>query len=347
MTSQSLSPDRDGAPLPEEAELVTVLVPARNEDGFLGGCLESVRAQDYRNLQILVVDNGSTDGTGAVVEAHRSQDPRVELVSHPQPGIPGALNAGLARARGRWLVRVDAHSTVGPQYVRLAVERLREGSWGGVGGRKNGVGVTPAGRAIAVAMGSRFGVGGSTYHHGTVPEEVDHIAFGAYPTDLLRDLGGWDEQVPANEDFELDQRLRKTGRSLLFDPALVVSWHCRQSLPDLYRQYQRYGSGKVGVARRHPGSVRLRHALPPAAVGWFAVAVVLAARRPKWSAVMVAPYAAAVVLASARASRNLDSAREKAVLPLAFVAMHTGWGIGFWRQSVRALLARLRSGRLA
>ena len=72
---------------------------------------------------------------------------------------------------------------------------------GGVGGRKDGVGSTPAGRAIAAVMGSKFGVGNSKYHHSTEVEEVDHVPFGAYPVDVIRDLGGWDEDLVANEDF--------------------------------------------------------------------------------------------------------------------------------------------------
>ena len=181
-----------------DADLVTVLVPARNEETFIERCLDSIRAQEHCALQVVVVDNASIDGTAAAVARCRDEDPRIELVEHTRPGISGSLNAGLRRARGQWLVRVDAHSTVGPAYVRLAVERLREGAWGGVGGRKDGVGVTASGRAVAVAMGSRFGVGGSTYHHGTSVREVDHVAFGAYPTELLREFGGWDEVIAAN-----------------------------------------------------------------------------------------------------------------------------------------------------
>ena len=112
-------------------------------------------------------------------------------------------------------------------------------------------------------MGSRLGVGGSAYHHGTRPQEVDHLPFGAYPTALVRELGGWDENLVANEDFEFDYRLREAGHPLLFDPGLVIRWHCRQSIGDLYRQYHRYGRGKVDVAWLHPESLRPRHIAPP------------------------------------------------------------------------------------
>jgi cellulose synthase/poly-beta-1,6-N-acetylglucosamine synthase-like glycosyltransferase len=318
-------------------ELVTVVIPALNEERFLGECLDSVRAQDYRALQIIVVDGGSTDGTVSVVESRIAEDERIELLHNDQRNIPSSLNLALDHARGEWLVRVDAHSTVGQGYVRKAVERLREGTWAGVGGRKDGVGRTSAGRAIAAAMGSRFGVGDSTYHHGTSAQEVDHLPFGAYPVDLVRKFHGWNEQLVANEDFEFDYRLQMAGLRLLFDPRIVIHWHCRQSIPDLYRQYERYGRGKVDVARIHPESMRARHMVPPALVVYVAVAGLLSVRRPaRWLALM-APYELAVVVASLRTGRQLDTFGDRARLPFAFMAMHLGWGVGFCSGVVAAI----------
>jgi succinoglycan biosynthesis protein ExoA len=324
-------------------ELVTVVVPAANEEHFLGACLDSVLAQDYAALQIVVVDGASTDGTVDVVRARMAEDPRIELLHNPRRNIPSSLNLAVEHARGSWLVRVDAHSTVGPSYVRTAVERLREGGWAGVGGRKDGVGRTPAGRAIAVAMGSRFGVGNSTYHFGTTAIEVDHLAFGAYPVDVVRRAGGWDEQLTANEDFEFDHRLRQAGQHLLFDPRLVIHWHCRQSVADLFRQYHRYGRGKVDVAWLHPESLHLRHLAPPAFVAYAALGLVLNARRPaRWLA-MLSPYAVAVAGESVRSGRRLGSTGERVRLPAAFLAMHIGWGAGFWSGVAATAPARLRT----
>jgi len=222
------------------------------------------------------------------------------------------------------------------------VQRLREGTWAGVGGRKDGVGQTPAGRAIAVAMGSRFGVGNSTYHFGTTAQEVDHLAFGAYPVDIVRQLGGWDEQLTANEDFEFDYRIRAAGLRLLFEPRLVIRWHCRQSVADLFRQYHRYGRGKVDVAWLHPESLHLRHITPPAFVAYASAGLLVNLKHPaRWFA-MIAPYALAVTAESVRAGRLLESRDDRLRLPGAFVAMHIGWGVGFWSGVASTLPRRTR-----
>ena len=331
----------------DDHELVTVMVPAHNEAGFISACLASIQAQDYRNMQIVVVDSASTDATADIVRRHREEDERIELVQVDRTGIPLALNRGLAHAQGRWLVRVDAHSTVPECYVRTAVTRLREGRWGGVGGRKDGVGRTPAGRAVAVAMSSRLAVGNSTYHWGTQAQEVDHLPFGAYPVALVRELGGWDERLVANEDFEFDYRLRGSGSHLLFDPDLVIAWHCRQSIGDLFRQYRRYGRGKVDVAVLHPDSLGPRHVAPPLFIGYLAAALAISPRRPWLAQAMVAPYAAALVADAARLAPRLDRPSEQVRVPLAIAAMHVGWGLGFWSGVARLARSRAFGGSRA
>jgi len=325
---------------------LSVVVIMLNELENVGDCVDAVRTAigQRDDVELIVVDGGSTDGTVAVIERHMAEDPRVELLHNPRQIIPAALNIALAAARGRWLVRMDAHSTVEPSYVRTAVGRLTEGRWGGVGGRKDGVGTTAPGRAIAAALGSRFGVGGSLYHYGTEEQLVDHIPFGAYPTELVRELGGWDERLEANEDFEFDYRLRRSGAVLLFDPRLRISWASRQTVRSLYQQYRRYGAGEFDVARLHPASLRPRHLVPPLRVPYLATAVAGAVRRPRGGAALLAPYPAGLALATVRTARTLEDPAARAYLPAAFLAMHIGWGVGVWSRVLRSVGRRRVQG---
>lgn len=306
------------------------MIPARNEEAALGKCLDSILEQDYSNLQVIVVDGASVDRTPEVIRAYRDRDARVELIRNPESIIPKSLNLALAAARGRWLVRVDAHATVPHDYVGRAAAHLSRGHWGGVGGRKDGVGITAAGVAIAAAMSSRFGVGNSTYHHGNKQQAVDHVPFGAYPTDVARELGGWNEDLRVNQDFEFDFRLRTAGYELLFDPDLTIAWTCRQSLPDLFKQYRRYGKGKSIVAMLHPASLQLRHLAAPVLVLCWIAAVPLSLRRSRLAAAATLPYVPALTIASLTTASSLPGLASKIRVPGAFVAMHAAWGLGFW-----------------
>lgn len=316
-------------------ELVTVVVPARDEEAFIDRCLDSVLAQTHRALQVIVVDGASTDGTATRVRERARRDPRVELLINPDEIIPVSLNLALAAARARWIVRVDAHATVPPTYVATALDRLRSGRWAAVGGRKDGVGVTPAGEAIAVAMASPFGVGNSAYHYATDAREVEHVPFGAYAVEIARELGGWDERLTVNQDFEFDHRLREAGHRILLDPKMTIHWHCRQSIADLFRQYRRYGWGKIAVVRLHPGSLKVRHLAAPALVGsWAAALALMLGGRRRAAASLVLPYAIGLGVASARVGEQLEDRASKLRVPPAFIAMHAGWGWGFWQGAV-------------
>ena len=326
----------------DQGDLVTVAIPARNEQQFIGRCLDSLLSQTYRNLEIIVVDSASTDRTRDVALEYAAEDARIIVLAEARASIPAALNAALKAARGRWFVRVDAHSLVPDNYVETLVGHLRSGRWGGVGGRKDGVGATPAGRAIAAAMGSRFGVGNSWYHHATSTRSVEHIPFGAYPTSLLRSVDGWDETIPANEDFELDYRLRKRGHVLLLDPGVVIRWQSRQSIGDLFAQYRRYGGGKALVAIRHPSSLLPRHMAPPLLVCTAALSLLVAARDLPVGALMLSPYVLSVLIASVLVARKIPTWSSRALVPAVFVVMHCGWGIGFIEGVVRRLLTRVR-----
>lgn len=325
----------------QEPELVTVVIPARDEEDFIEACVRSISSQTYEALQIIVVDGASQDRTKEIVRDLAEDDPRIELLENPASIIPVSLNIAVAAARGRWLVRVDAHSTVPPSYVAQCVVHLASDKWGGVGGRKDGIGITPQGRAIAVAMGSKFGVGNSTYHHGTDVQVVEHIPFGAYPVDVIREVGGWDEELRVNQDFEFDHRVRETGYELLFDPALRIDWHCRQSLGDLWRQYERYGEGKTHIFRLHPKSIKPRQVAPAILVPALSVAAMLLLVRPKVSAIIAGPYGAFLLMGTLREQGKLEDVREKALLPGAFAAMHVGFSKGL----LRGAFKQFRQGR--
>jgi len=328
-----------GADVPARTELVTVVIPARNEERTISAVLDSVLSQTHRELQVLVLDGVSTDRTVQVVAERAARDPRVELVINPDRAIPFALNQAVERARGRWLVRVDAHSRIPEDYVERLVGHLRSGEWGGVGGRKNGVGHTSAGRAIAAVMGSKFAQGNSVYHYGTEPQVVDHIPFGAYPVEVVRELGGWSETQLVNEDFEFDYRLRQSGSELLFDPSIEIEWDCRQSVGDLFRQYRRYGAGKVQTLRTHPESAALRHLAAPTMIAGLGVAAALVPwRRTRGlGAVVAVPYLLVLAAGTASVVPQLETTDERRWVLPAFLALHLGWGIGFWEEVLAPL----------
>src|SRR4028118_1425060 len=127
---------------------VSIIMPVRNEAASLDATLASVCSQAIdASVEVIVVDDHSTDSTPSIVERWMAQDERVRLVSNPRRGIPQALNRGLEAARGRYLVRVDGHSIVPPDYVQTLLDHLRSGACAGAGGAKRAAGPRHSGRA--------------------------------------------------------------------------------------------------------------------------------------------------------------------------------------------------------
>jgi glycosyltransferase involved in cell wall biosynthesis len=106
--------------------LVSVIVPAYDAAGYLGAALDSLRAQTVRNLEIIVIDDGSRDDTAAIARQHASEDPRVRVLSHEKPsGRPAkARNAGLRMARGKYIALLDADDTSIPTRLESCVRAM-------------------------------------------------------------------------------------------------------------------------------------------------------------------------------------------------------------------------------
>jgi glycosyltransferase involved in cell wall biosynthesis len=88
--------------------LISVVVPARNAEATLAQTLESLLAQTIQDWEAFVVNDGSTDGTAAVIEAYVARDRRFSAIAGPGKGVANARNLGISAARGKWLHFLDS-----------------------------------------------------------------------------------------------------------------------------------------------------------------------------------------------------------------------------------------------
>ena len=88
-------------------DLISVIVPAYNVGQYIGKCLDSILGQTYPNLEIILIDDGSTDSTGEICEAYRERDSRIIVVHQQNQGALAARNAGIEQAQGKYIGFVD------------------------------------------------------------------------------------------------------------------------------------------------------------------------------------------------------------------------------------------------
>ena len=317
---------------------VTLIIPCYNELKTIGSLLQAIRLNNYdqSNLEIVVADGMSTDGTRDAIRDYAFQHPElsIRLIDNPQRIIPAALNTAIDAAEGEVIIRLDAHSAPRPDYIERCLNVLEETGAANVGGvwEIQPGAETWMARAIAAAASHPLGAGDARYRISGEPGPVDTVPFGAYRKEWLERVGPFNEDLLTNEDYEYNVRLRKTGGVVWFDPSIRSIYFARPDLHSLARQYWRYGYWKVCMLQRHPGTLRWRQALPPVYVLFTAILAALAF--PSLLARLLLAVQLGAYLSITALVGLVESIRREDMglilgFPPAIWAMHFSWGGGF------------------
>ncbi|MFD6415502.1 glycosyltransferase [Streptomyces sp. NPDC060194] len=231
---------------------VTVLVPAFNESRVIAQCVEALRLVDYPRLEILVLDDGSTDGTAAAALAAAGDDPRVDVVADPvNTGKADRLNAGMRRARHDLVLVTDADTHLHPTAVRYLVARIgRSPRYAAVAGSPR---VTNRERLITAmqVLESAASIGLMRRTH-ALAGRVGVVAgvLGLFRRDAVLAVGGYDPRM-ATEDIDLTWRLLEAGYLTGYEPRALVGMEVPQTLRTIWRQRTRWARGQGEVLRTH------------------------------------------------------------------------------------------------
>lgn len=315
-----------------DSPLISILMPIRNEAQFIERSLGAVLQQTYpaERIEVLIADGMSDDDTVDIIRRMPGGE-RVTIVPNPDRIQAAGLNRLIALAKGDILIRVDGHAIIEPDYVAACVATLRATGASSVGGAMDPVGTTPIGRAIAAAGKSPFAVP-TAFHVSQQPQVTDTVYMGAWPRAVFEQVGGYNEHVGVNEDYELNHRIRKAGGTIYFSPAIRSKYYGRQTLRALARQYYRYGRSKMRTLRLHPESLKPRQLAAPLLIAAIVIGVLLMILIPALTLLWLLPigaYVAANLLASALTARRFGWDLLP-LLPVVFATIHLAWGAGFW-----------------
>lgn len=190
-------------------ERVTVAIPAYNAAATLDETLMSVRRQSYPELEIFVVDDGSTDGTAAIARRHAAVDARVTLIRKANGGVSAARNEALDRATGALFATIDADDLWHPDKIAYQIESMRDRSGCVVLNYTWFAHIDAKGRILSTAEPNEEGDVVSRMCRGNL------IGNGSSPimlTRILRDVGGWDVSLRGgNEDYKTFFSLAERG----------------------------------------------------------------------------------------------------------------------------------------
>jgi GT2 family glycosyltransferase len=216
--------------------VVSVVVPTRDAGRTIETCLRSIRAQTWPALELIVVDNGSTDGTWAVARRH------ADLALHGGPERSAQRNLGIAHAAGEWVCYVDADMELAPDVVERAVR---------VGQATGAVGV-----AIPEAsVGPGFWTRCRALERRCLRDEPGLLWPRLVRTGYLRDTGGFAVWLTGTEDAELHRRMLADGVPIVRADRLIVHHEGHLTLRGLARKRFYYGRGLLAYRRAHPGAL--------------------------------------------------------------------------------------------
>ena len=238
---------------------VTVLVPAYNEEVGITATLRSLREQAYDAFELIVIDDGSTDGTALCVEQciAEARGATIHLIRQDNSGKANALNAGLALASGEVIVTVDADTVFAPDALAALVRPFQDASVGAVSGNTK-VGNTKRllGRWQHLEYVMGFNLDRRMYDElGCMPTVPG--AIGAFRADALAAVGGFSDDTLA-EDTDLTMALHRAGYRVAFEPRAIAWTEAPQNLGDLWRQRYRWSYGTLQCVWKHRGALASR-----------------------------------------------------------------------------------------
>jgi glycosyltransferase involved in cell wall biosynthesis len=318
--------------------LVSIIIPCLNEEKHIGNVIAAIAGQTFPNhlMEVLIADGGSTDGTIFEIQEKQKVFPGllIKIIDNPKKIIPAALNLAIQASAGEIIIRMDAHTIPDSHYVEYCVQDLKEGKGTNVGG----LWLIQAGcdswiaKSIACAASHPLGVGDAKYRYSQEASYVDTVPFGAVFRKLYDEIGFYDEGLLTNEDYEMNMRIKKQGGKVYFDPRIKSKYYARASIPELARQYWRYGYWKFQMLRKFPDTIRLRQAIPPLFVAGLAILLLLSIFVHWFIFVFVsvfALYLLSLLAGAISACRKEKDWRLLLGIPLAIMTMHFCWGAGF------------------
>lgn len=107
-------------------ELVSIVVPVYKVEQYLDQCVQSIRNQTWKELEIILVDDGSPDQCGEMCEGYKAQDQRIVVIHKPNGGLGDARNEGAKAARGKYLLFVDSDDHIAEDLVEKTIKAARE-----------------------------------------------------------------------------------------------------------------------------------------------------------------------------------------------------------------------------
>ena len=230
-------------------ELVSIIIPTRNEEKYIGQLLDSLVKQNYpkNKIEVLIFDGMSNDKTTEIVRKYKRKL-NIKIFKNKKIKQVFAFNEGIKKAKAKYFFIIGAHSKLDKNFIRESYEtfktiKKKEPKLAGVGGFIENIYENFISRLVALLWSSPF-AGGSSFRYSLKPGFKKTVVFALYDKEIVKKIGGFDEDFITGQDFELNLRLNKRGYKLYYNPRIISYYYTRNSLGKFIEQNFNYGAVK-------------------------------------------------------------------------------------------------------
>lgn len=316
---------------------VSVIIPCRNEEKFIGRCLDGLIAQDYpkKFLEILVVDGASKDDTQNIVKLYSRDHPHIKLLKNPDRYTPISMNAGIRAATGDIIGTIGAHSQSQPNYISRCVDALETYHADAVGGGLRTLPAIPTStaRAIALSISCTLGTGNSKFRTaiGKGVQKADTIFNAFYKKEVFQKVGLYNKNLIRSQDIELNTRIKRAGGKLLLLPDIWNDYYPKSTLHTFFTHNILDGIWAIYPLKFVRIPLRLRHYIPLLFILGLLVlgisSTIFLTLLPLFVIILFA-YSIITLVTSTLIAIKEKCLRLIPFLFLAFLARHFAYGIG-------------------
>lgn len=315
---------------------VSIIIPCRNEEKFIGKCLDSIIANDYPKdrLEFLVIDGMSKDMTKKIIEDYSHRYPFIKYLENPKKITPCALNIGISSAKGKIIMRMDVHAKYEKYYISKCVRYLEEYNADNVGGNMITLpeSNTLVAKSIAIVLSNRFGVGNSVFRTGSQkPKYVDTVFGGCYKKEVFDKIGFFNENLVRNQDLEFNLRLKRFGGKILLAPDIIVYYYPKSDLVDFAKHNFRDAFWVIYPLKFSIKAFSWRHLIPLFFVLSLLGTLFLGIIFPFFSWLfftIIISYVLMNLYFSARITAAQKDLKYLFMMPIVFAVRHIFYGLG-------------------
>lgn len=312
---------------------VSVIIPILNEEKYITQCLDSIIESDYdkNDLEVLLVDGGSSDKTIEIIEKYQKKYSFFKLLNNSKKVAPIAMNIGIKASVGRYIIRLDAHSSYPKDYVTKLIYWHKKLDADNVGAviLTDIKHKTNSSNAIRNVLSDKFGVGSSFRSGVEQITEVDTVPFGCYKKEIFDKVGLYDERLVRNQDIELNKRIKKSGGKIYLVPEITCTYFAREDFKSLAKNNFSNGRWNILTAyyTKTLSSLSLRHFMPMLFVVGLFSSLLLSFVNFLWFYMFLAmfiPYLTIILIRSFQIKKDTTLFHQF----LAFVILHFSYGLG-------------------